>query len=318
MRADRLLAILLLLQGRGKMTAQALAQELEVSRRTILRDLDALSIAGIPVYASGGHGGGIALDERYRTSLTGFDIAELRALFASGNTLLLDEIGLGDAAERSQLKLYAALSAQQKTLVEQIRQRIYIDPTWWWHNDHPQQLWTDLQQAVFGNHRIKAIYENYKGEIVERSLEPYSLVAKGSSWYLIGRRDNEFRIYRISRFHQVKILDSSFQRVNDFNLPEFWKIHISEFTEAVSHYKCIIRIQSDQMNFIQRLLPGRFQALNQRDERGWITLQVSLESLDLAKMLVFNLGKQVEVIEPLELLDAVHAAAREILAMDQK
>src|ERR1051326_7804613 len=108
MRADRLLNIVLLLQARGKMTAQALAQELEVSTRTILRDVDALSSAGIPVYAEGGHGGGISLDENYRVTLTGLKEAEIRSLFISGNAKLLRDVGLGEAAESSLLKLSAA------------------------------------------------------------------------------------------------------------------------------------------------------------------------------------------------------------------
>src|SRR5215204_5255972 len=109
MRADRLLSIILLLQRQGKMTTQTLADELDVSRRTILRDLDALSAANVPVYTDGGHGGGVALDENYRTTLTGLAEAEIRALFIASSSGLLDQLGLGEAAERTQLKLFAAL-----------------------------------------------------------------------------------------------------------------------------------------------------------------------------------------------------------------
>src|SRR5512142_3343844 len=105
MRADRLLALMLLLQTRGKMTAQDLAEELDVSRRTILRDVDALSFAGIPVYSEGGHGGGIALDEHYRTTLTGLNTLEVQSLFVANNDRVLQDVGLGDAAEHLLLKL---------------------------------------------------------------------------------------------------------------------------------------------------------------------------------------------------------------------
>ncbi|MCB0117028.1 MAG: HTH domain-containing protein, partial [Caldilineaceae bacterium] len=133
MRADRLLAIVMLLQRRGKMTAAELADELEVSRRTILRDVEALSISGVPLYAEGGHGGGIALDEDYQTTLTGLSKAEVRALFVTGNRALLAEVGLGDAAIQMQRKLSAALPAQHQPVADHIQQRIYIDPLWWWH-----------------------------------------------------------------------------------------------------------------------------------------------------------------------------------------
>src|SRR5690606_34139 len=137
MRADRLLAIILLLQTRGKMTAQALADELEVSRRTILRDLDALSAAGVPIYAEGGHGGGITLDENYKVTLTGLKEAEVRSLFLSSNARLLADIGLGEAAESTLLKLLAALPVPHQPSVDHIRQRILIDPVWWWHDLQP-------------------------------------------------------------------------------------------------------------------------------------------------------------------------------------
>src|SRR5512136_2552474 len=127
MRADRLLALMLLLQTRGKMTAQALAEELGVSRRTILRDVDALSFAGIPVYSEGGHGGGITLDEHYRTTLTGLNRLEVQSLFVASNDRALRDVGLGDAAERLLLKLLAALPQTHHSTADHIRQRLMID-----------------------------------------------------------------------------------------------------------------------------------------------------------------------------------------------
>ena len=132
MRADRLLALMMLLQTRGKMTTQSLADELAVSRRTILRDVNALSYAGVPIYTEGGHGGGVALDEHYRTTLTGLHTAEVQALFIANNRAVLDDVGLNDAAEQLLLKLLAALPAAHHLTVDHIRQRLMIDPTWWW------------------------------------------------------------------------------------------------------------------------------------------------------------------------------------------
>jgi predicted DNA-binding transcriptional regulator YafY len=133
MRADRLLSIILLLQTRGRMTARTLAEELEVSRRTILRDINALSFSGVPVYSEGGHGGGFSLAEEYRTTLTGLNTLEVQSLFVSSNHEALRDVGLGDAGERLILKLLAALPNAQHSTADHIRQRLMIDPTWWWH-----------------------------------------------------------------------------------------------------------------------------------------------------------------------------------------
>ncbi len=148
MRADRLVAIVLLLQTQKKLTAQALAARLEVSPRTILRDVEALSIAGIPIYTNGGREGGIALDENYRVTLTGLKETELHTFFISSNVQLLKDIGLGNAAENALLKLSAAVPIQHQPSLEFMRQCIYIDPLWWWHESEPLLL-GEIQQAVY-------------------------------------------------------------------------------------------------------------------------------------------------------------------------
>jgi predicted DNA-binding transcriptional regulator YafY len=313
MRADRLLAITMLLQARGKMTAHTLAEELGVSRRTILRDVEALSFAGVPIYADGGHGGGIALDENYRTSLTGLNEDEVRALFISGDNSLLRDIGLGEAAESTLRKLSAALPERHQPAMEQVRQRIHIDPVWWWHDSQPLPFWDELQQAVFEDRRVQAVYEHYSGDAVERILEPYSLVNKASLWYVIARRDEEFRIYRASRFHRVSLLDTHFHRLPDFDLAAFWREHLQEFVETLSEYPFTLRIHSSRLNFVRWLTPGRFQIVEPPVDDGWFTASLHLESMDLAKMLVFGLGTQVIVLNPPELQQAVLDTARELL-----
>lgn len=313
MRADRLLTIIMLLQTRGKMTAQSLADKLEVSRRTILRDIDALSFAGVPIYAEGGHGGGIALDENYRTTLTGLQDREIRTLFVGNNAQLLGEIGLGDAAESTMLKLLAVLPASHQLSVEHIRQRILIDPTWWWHDAQPLAFWEQLQQAVYEDRCIRTVYERPTGERVEHILEPYSLVAKSSVWYLIAQHDGELHTYRVSRFRQITLLDPHFQRREDFDLPTYWREHLQNFTETLAEYGFTLRIQPDRMNFLKWLVPGRYQPIELPDADGWITVKFQLESIDLAKMLVFGLGQQATVVEPQELQEAIVSTAREFV-----
>lgn len=312
MRADRLLAMLMMLQSRGKMTAQTLADELEVSRRTVLRDVVALSIAGVPIYAEGGHGGGIALDENYRVSLNGLKEAEVRALFISSNAKLLRDIGLGEAAESSLPKLFAALPILHQQAVEHIRQRIHIDPLWWWHEDQPLPFWAELQRAIDQDCHIRVTYEHYDGEVVERVLEPYSLVAKASMWYLIARRDGQFRTYRVARFHNVTVLDTYFPRQEDFDLASYWQSHMPEFVATLSQYTFTLRIDSDRMSFARWYTPGRCEIIEPSDDTGWLTARFHVESVDLAMIFVLGFGTQAIIIEPPELREAVLKLAEDI------
>lgn len=313
MRADRLLSILLLLQTRGKMTASQLAEEMEVSRRTILRDIDALSSAGVPVYASGGHGGDIGLDEQYRTSLTGLNEMEIQTLFIASNPALLHDIGLGSAVKSSRLKLSAALPARYHGMAAHIQQRIYIDPSWWWHDARPLPFWEDLQLAVFGDRLMHTIYTRADGTVVERLLEPYSLVAKGSLWYLIARRESEFRLYRVSRFQQVILLETTFTRVADFDLETYCHTHSSAFINTLKEYTCTLRVHIRRINFIQGLMPGRYRIIELDSGDGWLTLYFEVESVELARMLVFELGQDVQVIEPRSLRESILRMAYEII-----
>lgn len=310
MRADRLLEILMLLQTHGKMTMADLAAELEVSRRTILRDVDALSFIGIPIYTEGGHGGGVMLDEHYRTNLLALQEEEIRTLFLDSNIKLLHEVGLGDAAERTLRKLTATVPARYRPSVDHIRQRILIDPSWWWQDSLPLPHWDMLQQAVYEDHPIEAMYEQHSGQVKSYLLEPYSLVAKSSIWYLIARRDGDFRTFRVSRFHQITLLDTVFEREPSFDLPAYWNHHLQSFTEAINEYTFTLRIHTDRLNFVRMLMPGRFHIMDAPDTSGWVTAHFQLETMALAKMLVFELGAQAIVIEPAELYQAVMDTAR--------
>ncbi|MEZ4671117.1 MAG: YafY family protein [Anaerolineae bacterium] len=312
MRADRLLTMLLMLQRRGKMTAEMLAQELAVSRRTVLRDVEALSLSGVPIYAEGGHGGGIALDEKYRTSLTGLQEAEVRSLFVTDNARLLGDVGLGAAAESSLHKLFAALPSLHQPSVDYIRQRIYIDPLWWWHETQALPFWEELQRAVYEDRCIEVQYEHRDGHLVERTLEPFSLVAKSSLWYVVARRDGHLRTYRVSRFHAVRVLERHFERPADFDLAHYWQEHVGEFAAGMAEYGFTLCVRASRLKFAQWLTPGRNAVLGEVED-GWLTVRFHLESKELAKMLVFGLGEQARVIEPEELREAVRTAAQAIV-----
>lgn len=313
MRADRLLTLILLLQTRGKMTAQELAQELDVSRRTILRDIDALSLSGIPVYSEGGHGGGIALIEEYRTSLTGLNKLEVQTLFVANNTQALHEIGLGEAADQLLLKLLAALPQTHHSTADHIRQRLMIDPTWWWHDTTSPPFWEALQQAVYEDRWIETTYENYEGNVTERVLAPYSLIYKSSLWYLLAEEAGELRTYRVARFHSVRLLEGSFTRRPGFDLPAYWRAQMQNFSNVFSEYGCTLRIHPERVPFVKWLMPGRWEIITEADETGWVTLSLRMDSDLLAKMLVFGLAESVEVISPPELREAVVIQARKVI-----
>lgn len=312
MRADRLISIVLHLQKNGRMTSQALAETLEVSQRTILRDIEALSIAGVPIYAEGGHGGGIALDEQYRTSLNMLQESETLSLFINQSTKSLQDIGLTAAADNAVLKLYAALPTVHKPSVDFMRQRILIDPDWWWpENSLP--FWEPLQKAVYEDLCISVIYENRQGTASEYVLEPYSLVSKSSFWYLVARRKGEFRTYRVSRFREIRLLDQPFVRKADFDLLDYWQQHLKAFNTTVSGYSFTLRVRPHRLNFIQWLAPSRSEILSTEDEvqsTGWLVVKIQLDTMELAKMMVFGLAEDAEVIEPAALYSSVVDAAR--------
>jgi predicted DNA-binding transcriptional regulator YafY len=313
MRADRLLTLILLQQTRGKMTAKELAEELGVSRRTILRDVNALSFSGIPVYSEGGHGGGIALIEEYRTSLTGLNKSEVQTLFLASHNPALRDVGLGDASENLLMKLLAALPKIHHSTADHIRQRLLIDPTWWWHDNTTSPFWDELQRAVYEDHLIETTYENHDGNITERVLAPYSLICKSSLWYLLAERDQELRTYRVTRFHSVRVLERSFSRRSDFDLPAYWQERVKNLENTFGDYRCTLRIHPQRESFVKWLMPGRWELVTDADERGWITLSLIMESDLLAKMLIFGLAEYVEVISPPELAESVLEQARKVL-----
>ena len=194
-----------------------------------------------------------------------------------------------------------------------MRQRILIDPDWWWHETQPTPNWDQLEQAVYEDSCIQVQYEKFSGEIVERTLEPYSLIAKSSLWYLIARRDNNFRIYRVSRFHTITILNTHFERQPDFDLPAFWNNHLYDFIDNIPQFTFTLRIHASRIRLVQRLVPGRSQILQPEDPDGWITAKFQIESMELATMLVLGLGNQASVIDPPELHTAVLNTAHQIL-----
>ena len=203
MRADRLLSLLMMLQARGRVTAETLAQELEVSVRTVYRDLDALSGAGVPVYAEKGPGGGIALLESYRTTLTGLTTEESRALFMLNIPAPLAQLGVSQELKTALLKLSAALPASRRAEEERARQRFHLDAVGWSQSLEPAPYLQLVQQALWNDRRLKLFYRTFFGTLIERVGEPLGLVAKASVWYLVYTEAEVRRVVRVADLLQV-------------------------------------------------------------------------------------------------------------------
>lgn len=318
MRADRLLSLMLLLQRHGRMTACELAEQLEVSERTVYRDIDALSGAGVPVYTQSGTNGGIFLDEHYRVSLTGLSRSETLSLFISSDAGPLHDIGLADAVEDSLLKLFAALPDIHRDAVTQMRQRLYIDPANWFQRADPSACLPLLQQAVWEDRRISAVYQPVEGESHPRTLDAIALVAKANVWYLIGRKpDGALRNYRVRRLTDVILSDEHFQRDPNFDLEAYWKESCEQFIRqsALSNppFYVQLKVSPEGYWYFPGFLEERYEQIGEADENGWTTLKVRFETFWDAHSRLLGLGTWVKVIEPHALHDEILKTARAIL-----
>lgn len=318
MRADRLISLMMLLQAKGQMTAQELSQRLEVSERTVYRDVDALSMAGVPIYTQPGTNGGVFLDEHYCVSLTGLTKPEVLALFAASEVTPLNDLGLAKAADETLLKLFASLPTVHQQEVQRLQQRLYIDTSNWFRFVRPVPFFAELQQAVWEDRLIKITYQPVEGQRVDRTIEAYALVAKANIWYVVGREaEGEMRNYRISRFHTVTLLEDRFERDTAFDLPTYWKQSCKVFEEKMMRefppYYATLAVRPDFLWIFSSYMEDRYEQLGV-DDNGWITLRVTFEALGEARMRVLGLATMVRVIEPEELHQIVIQTAQDILA----
>jgi predicted DNA-binding transcriptional regulator YafY len=231
MRADRLISIVLLLQANGRMTAESLAGRLEVSQRTILRDMDALSSAGVPVIAERGTGGGWRLIDGYETKLTGLTPAEIRSLFLARPPALLAELGIKEAADAAWLKLRAALPVGVREQAEFVRQRLLIDSRNWRDSAESLTSLPVILESLWAGRRLKFQYEKSDGEASGREVDPLGLVARANRWYLVAAKGDEQRTYRVSRIRSAEILAEPCSRPEKFDLAAHWEASTNSFRE---------------------------------------------------------------------------------------
>lgn len=312
MRADRLVSILLLLQTHKRLTGRELAGRLEVSERTIHRDMESLSASGIPIVAERGAHGGWELLEPYQTNLTGLNNAEIRALFLTTPAKLLTDLGLRQAYDAALLKLQASLPLAGQQDAADIRERILIDLPGWHMSNGDDNCFPAVQDAVLSNHRLRMMYERSDGTTVEREVDPLGLVAKGRLWYLVAAVESETRTYRISRIRSADILEMPVRRPPGFNLSEFWAKSSQEFVANLPRYPAQLRIHPDWVGRTNWWRFAHVRQIEPPDETGWHRIAVDFEVLEEAAGCILSFGPFIEVIEPEELKLLVYQWAHTI------
>ena len=303
MRASRLLSILMTLQARGRVTAQVLATECEVSLRTIYRDIDALSAAGVPVYSDRGSAGGYRLLEGYRTRLNGLSLEEAKALFLSGLTGPAAALGLGPVMAAAQLKLTAALPAEMRSAADQMRACFHLDAPGWFHEKELPVHLRDIAVAVWNQRLIEIRYRSWKAE-TRRRVAPLGLVLKSGAWYLAGLVDDSTRTYRIARIREMKVLDEGFERPSDFDLEAYWT-QSTQRLERQLHQNCAtVRLSPVGFKMLEPLTSQFVSALTEigeADADGYRTVVIPVGSLWQASSQLLRFGVDAEVLGPPEL-----------------
>ena len=310
MRADRLLSILLLLQVDRRLTARELSKRLEVSERTILRDMDALSSAGVPVVAERGAGGGWSLLDDYQTKLTGLSAAEIQSLFLAKPARLMADLGLKREAEAALIKLQASLPAGSRPQAEFARQRILIETRGWRDPAESISSLPVLLDALWRARRVRFLYAKVLCEASERTGDPLGLVAKGSVWYLVAMVDGEPRTYRVSRISEAAILDEVSIRPAEFDLTAYWERSAAEFREKLPRYYAAFLASQPVMRWV-RYRGWRLEEEVPEGDRVRVRLRFDVEAEAIQFALSF--GGEVEVVEPRELHLKVLAGAQAIV-----
>jgi predicted DNA-binding transcriptional regulator YafY len=304
MRAARLLSLLLLLQTRGQLTASDLAERLEVSVRTVHRDVDSLAAAGVPVETVRGPAGGYRLAGGYRTRLTGLTADEAEALFAAGMPGPAAELGLGGELAAARLKVLAALPAELQERATRAQRLFHLDTRGWFRAGDRVPHLPALAAAVWRGRRVRLRYREGT-KVVRRTVDPLGLVLKGGAWYVVARRAVGMRVYRVSRVVAARMLAEEFERPSGFELAAFW----DEWSRAFEENRPRVEVRVRVSDGVRRFLPG-----DRRIEAdGSVT--AAFENLGEAYRELLRFGSDVEVLGPAELRERVAETAREVAAL---
>lgn len=313
MKSSRLLSILMLLQSRGRLTAPALARALEVSTRTILRDIDQLSAAGVPLWSERGREGGFRLREGWSTQLTGMTEPESQALLLAGLPVAATDLGLGAAAASAQLKMVASLPAEWREQAERVGARLHIDPVDWYRAKETPAHLRAVAEAVWQGRRIAVRYESWRGQ-TERQLEPLGLVLKAGTWYLAARVQGQtaVRSYRLAAVLALRPLSTRFKRPADFDLAVYWQASSARFEAELKRLQARLRVSPRALHWLRHArTPFTLASADEAHDgasgapQAWVQVLLPIESIEHGARHLLSFGAEVEVLEPLALRQAL-------------
>jgi len=317
-RADRLLALLMLLQARDRMTAAALAAELEVSERTIYRDIEALSMAGVPVLTERGPGGGLSLLEGFRSNLTGLTTVEAHALASLAVPAPLEQLGIGDALRQALRKIEAAQPVAAPSGSGRPASRLYIDPEPWDDTSQPPvPLLGDVYQAVSAGKRLHVARSGPRGEPLWLDLDPYGLVSKEGRWYLLAGAGKHTVVFRLDHLLAAEPLDAPTTIPAGFDLKARWELAWRTLVAEQQPYWAQLRVQVALLDELRRAFPGQRAILDEAfaaQADGWLTVALPFGSLEAARARILPWGGAAVVLAPEPLRQSVADYARQAAA----
>ena len=322
MKASRLLSILMLLQARGRMTAEALAQAMEVSQRTILRDIDQLSAAGVPLWGERGRQGGFQLRVGWSTQLTGMTEPEANALLLAGLPGPATELGLGAAAASARLKMLASLPGGWREQADRVGECLHIDPVDWYRAQDTPRFLREVAEAVWHGRRLSVDYESWRGT-ARRELEPLGLVLKAGAWYLVARTagKDSVRTYRLASMLDVKTGSRTFKRPRGFNLARTWQASAARFESELRKLQARVRVSPRGLKWLSnarvQVAASPAEAAKQIARPDWCEVQLPIESIEQGARQLLGFGAEIEVIEPVELRAEVLRQARQLVSLYQ-
>jgi len=298
----------MLLETRGRMSARALADALEVSLRTLYRDVDQLTLAGVPIYAERGRSGGFRLLEGWKTTLTGLTPSEAQAVFLSGLAEPAAQLGLGAQVEAAQLKLLSALPPALRGDAQRISSRLHLDPVEWFREAESVPHLATVAAAVWDERQLTIHYQSWKAK-ARRTVNPLGLVLKAGAWYLVAATDDQPRTYRISKIGAVETLEARSRRPRKFDLARFWSESIRRFERELHQGTAVVLATPAGLEGLRYLSSTVARALAgvraPRGPDGRVRVSIPVESIETTTGQLLRLSPEVEALEPAALRESM-------------
>lgn len=315
MRAARLLSIQMMLDTRGQLSARELARALEISVRTLHRDIDHLSSAGVPVVAARGRSGGFRLLEGWKTRLTGLTASEAQAVFLSGLAGPAAQLGMRQPMQSAQLKLLTALPASSREAAQRMQSRLHLDPVDWYKEPAATPHLALVAEAVWSGRKLTFQYQSWKGASA-RVTSPLGLVLKAGTWYFVGNEEDGFRTYRVAAISDPGLLADRARRPKRFDLARHWQAAVEQFERTLYAGTARVLATTTGLAALSLLNAATARAVaavpppSKATDR--VSVRIPIESIESAAGQLLALGPDVEVMEPPALRQAVRRRLREL------